>query len=138
MIILTISLYLIWILYNLIEGHREAHFYHIASKEDKITELHHIFLAQRFLVFLILNSALIFYLDYKLILFDIAIICIQPFIHNGMYYYTRWKLDNKIYTKKWFDQSNSSTAFSTKFETLKFRILYLIISIVSIVSIFFI
>lgn len=135
--LLFILVFIIWIIYNSIEGFREAHYYNVATKLDLVEELHPIFLVQRFLVFILINVILI-YLDWKLLIYDLALILIQPFFHNGMYYFIRNKLNNKIYPKKWLDQSNTSTAFLTKFETANFRIIYAIIAILLIILICFI
>lgn len=40
-----------------------------------------------------------------------------PFFHDGQYYRFRNKIDPTLYRKKWFSQSTTSTAFSTKYFT---------------------
>ena len=53
------------------------------------------------------------------------------FLHNGMYYWSRNALDERIYTKKWFDQSSTSTAKSTNFFTPQIRTIFFIISLIA-------
>jgi len=53
-----------------------------------------------------------------------------PFIHDGNYYRWRHKLNPDIYTKTWFAQSTTSTAWSTKFLTPVIRTSLFIVSVV--------
>lgn len=138
-LLITISCYIIWICYFLIEGYREAYYFNsivlqFYVQDSQKKNLHPIFTVQRFLVALIINIAC-FSLGWKLILFDLALIAAQPFFHNGMYYLIRNKLNPKTYPKKWFDESTTTTDKSTKYETPTERVIYLILSILSIIFI---
>ena len=56
-------------------------------------------------------------------------IFIFPFLHDGIYYTTREMLVHGIYKKKFFDQSTTSTAFSTRFFTPLVRTILAIVGI---------
>lgn len=113
----TLIAVIIWLAYSELEGFREGWHWHykvMAKNEDK-TDAHGFFMAQRCLVGLLIvtvHSLLIHSINPCLILFMFMSF---PFMHDGAYYYHRHILDNKIYPKKFFDQSTTSTAFSTKY-----------------------
>lgn len=52
-----------------------------------------------------------------------------PFVHDGAYYSMREKLVSGTYPKKWFDQSNTSTALLTKFFNPTVRTIFFIVGI---------
>lgn len=65
-----------------------------------------------------------------------AVLCyifMFPFFHDGNYYRWREKIVPGTYPKKYFAQSTTSTAFSTKFMTPVVRISLAIISIVTLI-----
>lgn len=66
-----------------------------------------------------------------LVKWDVAIayVFIFPFIHDGSYYKMRNIIDSGIYTKKWFAQSETSTAITTKIFTPLIRTLFFITGI---------
>lgn len=100
---------LIWTIYMLIEGAREAFYWRQNSQVNrKMPNIHWLFLIQRIIVFVQLIWIK------PLIVLTLILILISPFIHNGMYYWTRNWIDKDIYQKGWFDQSTTSTAWSTK------------------------
>lgn len=102
-----------WILVCLLEGKRDAFFYHnrkYSIKPDN-KNIHWLFSVQRFIIlslifcmYYILNSAL------STGVFIFSLILIFSWIHNGVYYFTRHKLDNSVYPKGWFDTSTTSEA----------------------------
>jgi len=100
-----------WILYALFEGWREGNYWHI--KNDRLSlynfKEHTLWTMQRALVLIAICQ--MDWLQYLLCAL------VFPFIHDGMYYHRRWQLNYRIYSKKWFAQSTTSTAFSTKFFT---------------------
>ena len=119
-LILTI---LLWFLYSLVEGKREAQYFSLKVKatinEKKLMwgrDEHNLFTLQRgtvvaMIAFLMLACG-INILD--CVIFVICMCATFPFIHDGEYYITRGKLDG-IYPKGWFDQSTTSTAKADKF-----------------------
>lgn len=120
----------LWILYAILEGKREANFWHhrIKSsdyKDFKDIDRHPIFTIQRGLVLLILA------LSSYLILNDIWLTgylfimnsLIFSFWHNGSMYLERYKMSKIsnphyskgwVYKKGWWSQSTTSTAWTTK------------------------
>ena len=110
--------YILWILFSVYEGKREAYYFSFKMKASvaqrqgyKINE-HFMFTIQR--LFVLLLSVIPFYdgLINGILLTSAMMFCF-PFFHDGMYYLTRNKLDG-IYNKKWWDQSVSSSAESDK------------------------
>ena len=111
--------YLIWVLFSILEGRREAFYFSykmkasITLQKGLKTDEHVMFTIQR--VFVLALAATACYsnlLNTSLILFSLMLSF--PFFHDGMYYVTRHDLDG-IYNKRWFDQSTTSTAKSDKF-----------------------
>lgn len=106
--------YLLWILFAIYEGKREAFYFSckIKTTQTFIINEHVMFTIQRiFVVSMAILACHVDWLNCILILFSLAL-CF-PFFHDGMYYITRHKLDG-IYVKGWFDQSTTSTANSDK------------------------
>lgn len=132
--IITIVLFFIWSGYAILEGWREAHYFHFRIKVDSEVSkkegrlLHGLWSLQRFFVCL-----LMLIITYKIwwltLIFLIANMSVFPFLHDGMYYKTRHKLDTSNYPKGWLDWSHNSTAFWTKYEAPIFRILLFVIGI---------
>ena len=100
----------LWILYGILEGFREACFYDVNSivqtPNQSITwNLHPFFTMQRAIVLL-----LIYKVNGDFILLG-GLPLIFSFVHDGMYYRIRNQLNNKVYSKGWWDNSTTSTAF---------------------------
>jgi hypothetical protein len=117
-----ILLFLIWICYILCEAYREGYYWHYKSfvVDNRKFNIHIIFTIQRFLMLTSLTFVKFEYFSVNnldLLLFFVSCCLIFSFIHNGMYYTIRNMLNNNIYKKKWFDQSSTSTALTTKFFT---------------------
>lgn len=127
--IIKLSLLLVWILYSLFEGIREAYFWHYKATTKSLVkiELHPLFYMQRIIVFFILLMYIKF-VWLPFILYGLSLALIQPFFHNGMYYSLRNKIDN-TYPKGWSDQSTTSTAVMTKFLTYRNRIILLVLGL---------
>jgi len=108
--------YLLWILFAIYEGKREAFYFSCKIKAPqqqayKIDE-HVMFTIQRtFIASMAILACRVDWLNSVLVLFSFGL-CF-PFFHDGMYYLTRHKLDG-IYVKGWFDQSTTSSAKSDK------------------------
>ena len=117
-------IFLVWVLYSIMEGIRDGLFYHYKNHNIKrLFNEHIIFTIQRGIVsiFLILLS--------KNLLLIIPFILGFSFIHNGSYYTMRNILNKEIYKRKWFDQSTTSTSFWTKYMNPYVRIILFIISV---------
>lgn len=56
-----------------------------------------------------------------------------PFLHDGMYYVWRNRIQPGLYPKKWFDQSTTSTALSTKYMTPAVRSGIFLLAIISLI-----
>lgn len=117
----------IWILYSCFEGVREAYYWNLYPQYK--FNIHTIFFIQRLFVLLLVSSLNPVYLISGSLIFS--------FFHNGSYYTTRNFLNSNNYPKKWFDQSNQSTSWMTKFNgpisrTIQFMIAVLIIIIYNI------
>lgn len=114
------------------EGFREAYYFSVKSKGNALKNVdeHPFFAMQRMIVLLI--SAIGIYangcglLDTSLIFIGMCLVF--PFLHDGMYYKTRNKLDN-IYPKTWLDHSTTSTAKTEKLLTPVNRIVMLSIGV---------
>ena len=120
--ITVILLTLFWVLYAVLEGWREAHYFHRIMDTDKKTGkmLHAWWNVQRALV---VAAMFVAYSSWWII----GLGLLFPFFHDGMYYFTRNKLNNVNYPKKWLAQSSTSTALLTKFETPVARIIFMLL-----------
>jgi hypothetical protein len=110
--------YLLWVLYSIYEGEREALYFSFKMKASLTQQQsykhneHVMFSIQRlFVVVLTCIACYVNWIECSLVVVSLA--ACFPFLHDGMYYETRKKLDG-IYPKGWFDQSTSSTALSDK------------------------
>ncbi len=125
------SILIIWILYSLLEGKREAIFWHHRIKSSdyqifKSKDRHPMFMLQRGLVLLVCGLASYYmsgnlWLSFYILLMNMLIF---SFFHNGVMYNERNKMSREanptdsrkwIYLKGWWDQSKTSTAKLTKF-----------------------
>lgn len=131
--------YLLWILFAVYEGKREAYYFSFKMKASVVQKKgfkldeHAMFTIQRLFVAAITCIACFeSWLNCVIILF--ALMSCFPFFHDGMYYVTRQKLDS-LYKKGWFDQSTTSTAISDKlhlFDPVP-RTIFFILSLATIV-----
>lgn len=122
--ILALSIFA-WVIYSLSEGYREGWhwFYKLNAKDQTKTKAHEVWTLQRTMVVLLLcllNSW--WWLPLCMFTF--------PFMHDGAYYWHREKLKPGTYPKGFFDQSTSSTAFTTKYFTPLIRLICFLIGFV--------
>jgi hypothetical protein len=130
---------LIWILYSISEGFKDGFywFFKVNSKRDCSFEIHPVFAAQRGIVLTIIGSLLCGYIGITYSLYSvICMALIFSFFHNGTYYTTRNKLDDKTYPLKWSDQSTTSTAKLTNIMTYRNRTIFMILGVLSQVFIY--
>jgi len=94
---------IVWILYSIVEGVREAYYFDNFPRPTKFN-IHIIFMLQRILV-------LMYAVDVFHWTIGIVYACFFPFFHDGAYYFTRHMLNKGVYAKGFWDQpSKSSTA----------------------------
>jgi hypothetical protein len=112
--------YLLWVLYSIYEGQREAFYFSFKMKasvnmqQSLRRDEHVMFTIQRILVATMCGMiGFDGWINCFLLVFALA--CSFPFFHDGQYYVVRGKLDG-IYPKGWFDQSTTSTAKSDKYD----------------------
>lgn len=131
MIVLFINI--VWILYSMIEGLREGFYWHFKSHSKKNCdfEIHPIFSLQRAAVLSLIGILLYSFIGWQSIISVISMMLIFSFFHNGVYYYTRNKLDETLYPKGWSDQSITSTAKMTNIMTYRNRTIFMIIGVLA-------
>jgi hypothetical protein len=125
----TITPLLYWIAYTLSAAYIEANFYHYRNHNKlSVVNEHHLYVLQRGIVLFLCFSG-----KWQLM---VAAAFMFPFWHDGMYYACRNYYDNTLYTKRFWDHSNGpGTSWWTKYNTVWFRIVLLLISIVIIIKV---
>lgn len=111
-----------WLIYCALDGINDAYFYHFknVNVSTKLNE-HVIKAITRVLIaFILINDNY-----YTLILFG----AVQPFIHNNAYYNFRHYLNKNVYSYSLRNQSETSTAITTKYFTPEVRMILFVISI---------
>lgn len=108
---MMIPVFILWCMYACLEGAREAYLFHNITVNKRVgIHLHFQFTIQRLVVLVLI---FLIYPSYWLI----SLPLVFPFFHNGIYYTERNHFDKSIYHKKWFAQSTTSTALTTKIFT---------------------
>ena len=122
---------LLWILYSTLEGFREGFYWHYknTSRTEYKFEIHPYFTSQRAIILILIGVILYININWWSVLNIIGMSLIFSFFHNGSYYYTRNKLDHKLYPLKWMDQSTTSTAKMTKIMTFRNRTIFMFIGV---------
>ena len=123
---------LIWIGYSLTEGLREGFYWHYENNSKRVCNfgINPIFNLQRVLVLIITGGFLVHTLGW-LSLFSLASMFLMfNFFHNGTYYYTRNKLDDRSYPKRWQDESKTFPKF-TPLTTYKKRTAGMVIGVLA-------
>ena len=115
---------LLWISYSLCEGKLHGYYYahHMVSSLKENFNEHPLFNFMRLCVL----TPIFVLCGWKATL---CLMAMQPFCHNGCFYYTRDILDHK-YPKRWFAQSTSSTAWLTKFFTPTVRTISFLVGVI--------
>ena len=111
--LIKICFLLVWISYAVLDGYRDAHFYHNrnTSTNPSLKNIHWVYFMQR----LILGVVIYFGFNQVFSMLDSFVFCaglilVFSYFHNGMYYLTRHELDHSIYPKGWDSDSISSEA----------------------------
>ena len=105
---------IVWIIYSLTEGVREGFYWHYENNSRRVCnfDINPIFNLQRALVLLITGGFMVYTLGW-FSLFSLACMFLMfNFFHNGTYYYTRNKLDDRFYPKRWTDESKTFPKFT--------------------------
>lgn len=113
----------VWVGYCLAEGVLHSFYYaheSASSLKENFNE-HPLFMAMRACVVIPLGA----WLNDGMAVF--AMMLSQPFLHNGMYYYWRKKVDGRY--GNWLDQSYTSTAILTTIMTPVVRIALMVIAV---------
>ena len=114
MIMITLLLTnLIWIAYSMIDGFREGFYWHYRNNSRRTCEfeINRIFSLQRSLVILLIAGFLVHTLGWFSLISTISMIMLFSYFHNGTYYLTRNKLDDKMYPMRWKDESRTRPVF---------------------------
>jgi len=106
----AIYILIVWLLYYAIEGVQDAHTFHKAYKandfDNDVLGLDiHVYKVLQRLCLLSSTLMLMDILDYSYMITLSNILelsVIQPLISNGLYFYTRNKLDSKVYPDRFF------------------------------------
>ena len=93
---------IIWCLFALYCGILEAFMFH-----NKIFIKH---IHTYFTIFRLTVAFPLAYFNDHLPVTVLFMVLVFPFLHDGVYYYTRNILNPRIYPKKWFDYSTTSNA----------------------------
>lgn len=111
--IVKIILIACWIIYALLDGYRDAHFYsnRMTSTNPDKQNIHWVYFLQRLLFGGMIAFAHSFmFSKLNTFIFSAGLIMMFSFFHNGKYYLTRNKLDPNIYKDGWWSSSKSSEA----------------------------
>lgn len=114
MIIITLLLAnLIWITYSMMDGFREGFYWHYRNNSRRTCEfeINRVFSLQRSLVILLIAGFLVHTLGWISLISTISMVMLFSYFHNGTYYLTRNKLDDKMYPMKWKDESKTLPVF---------------------------
>lgn len=143
-------LFILWVLFSLSDGKRDGYYYHAnnTSNNPAKENLHWLFSIIRLIFFTLIvivssyayPNQITFYDLWKYLpslpiqstLFAIALCLSFSFLHNGIYYVTRNNLDSKVYPKRFFDNSTTSTSileFDVNTRTIMFVIAFLGVTI---------
>lgn len=102
----SIVITLLWTIFAVLEGTREAHYYDAAVKMDKLhSNIHWMYLVQRSIVLFVIGITMC------TAVLPISLALIFPYIHDGSYYAQRNDLNKDVYRKRFKAESTTSTAF---------------------------
>ena len=121
------ALYLLCLLFDSVEGIREAIFWYYANgkmstKDNK--SLHKFFMIVRIVFgFSVLLSVFNYSGSFIVSgLFGISALLVFPFIHDGFYYWKINQINSSLYSKTFMDMSNSSLAWTDRYFTPSVRV----------------
>lgn len=108
---MMIPVFILWCMYACLEGAREGFMFHNINVDNKLGRILHTEFAVQRLTILVIVISLSF--DWWVI----SLPLVFSFFHNGSYYTVRNYLNKDIYKERWFAQSATSTAITTKIFT---------------------
>jgi len=121
-----------FVVYSLLEGIREAYYYHSAVRSGDVEKfnLHNLFWVQRLIVSISMLCIYSFFLKNILVIVSVLLsqMLIFSFFHNGAYYCTRNNLDSTKYPRRFKDNSRTSNAI-LEFSYIE-RLFYFIIGFI--------
>lgn len=119
-----------WMLYLTFEGFREGFYNHFKNNSKKSFNFEiNPFFIQKIIVFIL--SSYILYNTYGIssIAPILSLLMFISFFYSGSYYYTRNKLDDRLYTLRWKSKSTSSNKI-IKFLNYRNRSILMIIGVI--------
>lgn len=124
----AILVIILWIAYSVMEGVREAGFWHYkciseSTPRYKSIDNHTMFTLQRLIVGGSMVCLCSEYSVLDVVVLGLSMMLVFPFLHDGAYYTERNNLCPGVYPKCWLDQSTTSTAVLTKIFTPTRRII---------------
>lgn len=107
---------IVWIIFCLSEGVREGFYTHYENTSRKVCnfDLSPIFNIQRIIFLFAISSYLLHVIGLLSIFSIISKSLMFSYFHNGTYYYSRNKLNERIYIKGWFDSDKVQRLYTTK------------------------
>lgn len=129
---------IIWIIYSMSEGFIEGFYFHFKtnSRRDCQFEINQVFSLQRILVLFLISGYLVHVLGWYSLTVIKSLVLIFSFFHNGTYYLTRNKLDDRMYPLKWKDASRTFPVFYSGLTTYKRRAFCMVLGIITQVFIY--
>jgi len=102
---------LAWILSAILDAYVQGYYYALYPSDKGHKNLHPYFVAIRAILLSMILWNNYFTLDNTLLtIFGLCLCMTYSFFHNGVYYWIRHKLDNKVYPKGFWDSSVTSEA----------------------------
>lgn len=131
--ITLILINIIWILYSMTDGMIEGFYFHFRNNSRRICdfEINKVFSLQRILVIILISGFLVHTLGWYSILIIICQVLTFSFFHNGTYYLTRHKLDDRMYPLKWRDESRTFPVFYSGLIKYRKRAIFMILGIIT-------
>jgi hypothetical protein len=131
-IITLLLINIIWILYSMSDGMIEGFYFHFRNNSRRVCdfEINKMFSLQRILVITLISGFLIHTLGWFSLLITFCQLLTFAFFHNGTYYLTRHKLDDRMYPLKWRDESRTFPVFYSGLTTYRKRAYLMVLGII--------
>lgn len=129
---------IIWIVYAMSDGFIEGFYFHFKNNSRRTCEfeINQMFSLQRILVLVLISGLLVHVLGLHSLTVVISLMLTFSFFHNGTYYLTRNKLDDRMYPLKWKDESRTFPVFYSGLTTYKRRAFCMVLGIITQVFIY--
>jgi hypothetical protein len=131
-LITLILINLIWISYSLSDGLIEGFYFHFRNNSRRVCEfeINRFFSLQRILVMILMAGFLVNALGWYSLTVIVCQILMFFFFHNGAYYLTRHKLDDKMYPLGWRDESRTFPVFYSGLTKYKKRAALMVLGLI--------